>query len=104
MRPIFCAAADDDTGATDLAGMLSGNGLRTVVVVEGPVERWAEGYEAVIVGTGSRALTPAEAYSRTRQAVHDLGVLNPRVVAIKFCGASRLYCGRKYRPSFDAGF
>jgi 3-dehydrotetronate 4-kinase len=85
MRPLFCAAADDDTGATDLAGMLSGNGLRTVIVVEGPVERWAEGYDAVIVGTGSRALSTSEAYSRTRQAVHDLRALNPRVVAIKYC-------------------
>lgn len=54
--PIFCAAADDDTGATDLAGMLSGEGLRTVLVVDGDPERWSGGYDAVILGTGSRAL------------------------------------------------
>ncbi|MGH9511137.1 MAG: four-carbon acid sugar kinase family protein [Terriglobales bacterium] len=85
MKPIFCAVADDHTGATDLAGMLSGEGLRTVVVLEGPIERWAEGFEAVIVGTGSRALCADEAYSRTRQAVHDLHALEPRVIAIKYC-------------------
>jgi DNA-nicking Smr family endonuclease len=33
--PVFCAVADDDTGATDLAGMLSEEGLRTVLVITG---------------------------------------------------------------------
>ena len=102
MKPVFCAVADDDTGATDLGGMLSGEGLRTVVVVEGPVECWAAGYEAVIVGTGSRALRPAEAYSRTRQAVHDLLTLNPRVVAIKYCSTFDSTADGNIGPSLDA--
>ena len=102
MKPIFCAAADDDTGATDLAGMLSGNGLRTVIVVEGSVERWSVGYEAVIVGTGSRALSPSEAYSRTRQAVHDLRALGPRVIAIKYCSTFDSTAEGNIGPSLDA--
>jgi uncharacterized protein YgbK (DUF1537 family) len=102
MKPIFCAAADDDTGATDLGGMLSGHGLRTVVVIEGPVERWAEGYEAVIAGTGSRALSPAEAYSRTRQAVRDLCALGPRVTAIKYCSTFDSTAEGNIGPSLDA--
>lgn len=85
MRPVFCSAADDDTGATDLAGMLADEGLRTVLVIEPPIERWAEGYDAVIFGTGSRALTPQEAYDRTREAVRALAALSPRVIEIKYC-------------------
>lgn len=84
-RPVFCAAADDDTGATDLAGMLSGEGLRTVLVVDGDPARWSEGYDAVILGTGSRALPPSEAYARTREAVRMLRSLSPRVIQIKYC-------------------
>jgi uncharacterized protein YgbK (DUF1537 family) len=102
MNPVFCAAADDDTGATDLAGMLSGEGLRTVLVIEGPVERWVEGYEAVIIGTGSRALSPAEAYSRTRQAVHDLRALGPRVIEIKYCSTFDSTEEGNIGPSLDA--
>lgn len=83
--PLFCAAADDDTGASDLAGMLSGEGLRTVLVIDGDPARWSEGYDAVVLGTGSRALPPAEAYSRTRDAVQRLRALSPRVVAVKYC-------------------
>src|SRR5262245_49822020 len=85
MNPVFCAAADDDTGATDLAGMLSGEGLRTVLVIEGPLHRWAEGYDAVIFGTGTRALPPHQAYCRTRDAVRDLAALGPRVIEMKYC-------------------
>lgn len=83
--PVFCAAADDDTGATDLAGMLSEGGLRTVLVVDGDPERWADGYDAVILGTGSRALPLADAYARTREAVRKLKALRPRVIEIKYC-------------------
>ena len=102
MKPVFCAAADDDTGATDLAGMLSGEGLRTVLVIEGPIERWADGYEAVIVGTGSRALSPAEAYSRTREAIHGLRALDPRVIAIKYCSTFDSTAKGNIGPSLDA--
>jgi uncharacterized protein YgbK (DUF1537 family) len=102
VKPIFGAAADDDTGATDLAGMLSGQGLRTVVVIEGPVERWAEGYDAVIAGTGSRALTPVEAYSRTRQAVRELRALGARVIATKYCSTFDSTAEGNIGPSLDA--
>ncbi len=83
--PVFCAAADDDTGATDLAGMLSEGGLRTVLVVDGDPERWSGGYDAVILGTGSRALPPADAHAQTREAVKKLRALRPRVIEIKYC-------------------
>ncbi len=100
--PIFCAAADDDTGATDLAGMLSGEGLRTVLVVDGEPARWSEGYDAVILGTGSRALPPAEAYARTREAVRKLRALGPRVIEIKYCSTFDSTPEGNIGPSLDA--
>jgi uncharacterized protein YgbK (DUF1537 family) len=82
--------------------MLSGHGLRTVVVIEGPVERWAEGYDAVIAGTGSRALAPAEAYGRTRLAVRELRALGVRVIAIKYCSTFDSTAEGNIGPSLDA--
>ena len=35
-RLIFAAVADDDTGASDLAGMLAGQGVRTLLVLDLP--------------------------------------------------------------------
>jgi uncharacterized protein YgbK (DUF1537 family) len=100
--PIFCAAADDDTGATDLAGMLSGGGLRTVLVVDGDPERWSGGYDAVILGTGSRALPPADAYVQTREAVKKLKALRPRVIEIKYCSTFDSAPDGNIGPSLDA--
>jgi uncharacterized protein YgbK (DUF1537 family) len=100
--PVFCAAADDDTGATDLAGMLSGEGLRTVLVVDGDPARWSEGYDAVILGTGSRALPPSEAYARTREAVQKLRCLRPHVIEIKYCSTFDSTPEGNIGPSLDA--
>jgi uncharacterized protein YgbK (DUF1537 family) len=102
VKPIFCAAADDDTGATDLAGMLAGEGLRTVLVIEGPAEQWARGYDAVILGTGARALSASEAYSRTRAAVRELAALGPRVIEIKYCSTFDSTAEGNVGPSLDA--
>ncbi len=100
--PVFGAVADDDTGATDLAGMLSEEGLRTVLVVDGDPERWSTGYDAVILGTGSRALPAAEAYSRTRDAVRKLCALAPRVIEIKYCSTFDSTAEGNIGPSLDA--
>ena len=101
-RPVFCAVADDDTGATDLAGMLSEEGLRTVLVVDGDPERWSAGYDAVILGTGSRALPAKEAYSRTREATRKLHALVPRVLEIKYCSTFDSTAEGNIGPSLDA--
>jgi len=82
---IFTAVADDDTGATDLAGMLADNGVRTVLVLDDDPQRWAEGFDALVLGAGTRALPPAEAYSRTAAAVQKLWAIHPRVLEIKYC-------------------
>ena len=101
-RPVFCAVADDDTGATDLAGMLSEEGLRTVLVVDGDPERWSAGYDAVVLGAGSRALPAREAYSRTREAARKLRALVPRVIEIKYCSTFDSTTEGNIGPSLDA--
>ena len=101
-RPMFCAVADDDTGATDLAGMLSEEGLRTVLVVDGDPERWSADCDAVILGIGSRALPAKEAYSRTREATRKLRALAPRVIEIKYCSTFDSTAEGNIGPSLDA--
>ena len=105
-RPVFCAVADDDTGATDLAGMLAEQGLRTVLVIDLPTdgrfEPWAEHHDAVIAGAGTRALGAREAYDRTRAAVRGLRALDPRVIGIKYCSTFDSSTEGNIGPSLDA--
>ena len=85
----FAAVADDDTGATDLAGMLAERGMRAVLLLDQPsgeeFECWTKHADAVVIGTASRSINPAEAYRRTRDAVRLLQSKHPEVLAIKYC-------------------
>lgn len=89
MRPVFAAVADDDTGATDLAGMLADQGVRTVLVIDPPrpaeLEAWGEGAEAVVIGVATRSVEPRLAYEQNRGAVRLLRRLDPLVYQIKYC-------------------
>ncbi|MGC8792741.1 MAG: four-carbon acid sugar kinase family protein [Bryobacteraceae bacterium] len=89
MALVFAAVADDDTGATDLAGMLADHGVRTVLVIDVPapadLERWAAGADAVVVGVSTRSVQPRVAYERTRTAIRLLSGFDPRVYQIKYC-------------------
>ncbi len=89
MRPVFAAVADDDTGATDLAGMLADQGVRTVLVIDVPtladLEVWSEDADAVIIGVATRSVEPRLAYEHNRAAVSLLARLNPLVYQIKYC-------------------
>ncbi len=104
--PIFTAVADDDTGATDLAGMLADHGLRTVLVIDIPgsdaLARWSREADAVIIGAGTRALSPVEAYHRTRAAVRLAASLRPRVIEIKYCSTFDSTPEGNIGPSLDA--
>lgn len=86
---VFAAVADDDTGASDLAGMLAGQKLRTLLVIDVPtVEqflKWSENFHAVVMALGTRNRTPAEARERTRTAIRILETRRPRVFQIKYC-------------------
>jgi len=89
MPIIFAAVADDDTGATDLAGMLTSHGLRSVLLIGEPSEKdldvWTRDCDAVVLGTASRSIAPVDAYQVTRRAVRLLKSLHPRVMQIKYC-------------------
>jgi 3-dehydrotetronate 4-kinase len=103
---IFAAVADDDTGATDLAGMLADQGLRTVLLIDLPApadyERWTAAHDAVIAGVGTRAIAPREAYERTRAAVRLLRAGRPAALAIKYCSTFDSTREGNIGPSIDA--
>lgn len=86
---VFGAVADDDTGASDLAGMLAEQGLRTLLVIDLPsVEEfltWSDGYDAVVMAEGTRNLTSAQARERTQAAIKMLDLRRPRTLQIKYC-------------------
>lgn len=88
-RLLFAAVADDDTGASDLAGMLAGEGLHTLLVLDLPAAvqfaEWTRGYQAVVMAEGTRNLAPAIAYERTRAAIRLLQTRRPRLFQIKYC-------------------
>ncbi|HVF68214.1 MAG TPA: 3-oxo-tetronate kinase [Pyrinomonadaceae bacterium] len=88
-RLLFAAVADDDTGASDLAGMLAGQGLRTLLVIDLPeqsrLDEWSAGHHAVVMAEGTRNLTTAEARGRTRAAIRLLKHRDPRAFQIKYC-------------------
>lgn len=88
-RLLFAAVADDDTGASDLAGMLAGQSLRTLLVIDLPeqkqLDEWSAGHHAVVMAEGTRNLTPSEARDRTREAIRLLKPREPRAFQIKYC-------------------
>src|SRR5215216_8012294 len=86
---VFGAIADDDTGASDLAGMLAEQGVRTLLVLDLPNSdqfmEWSQGYEAVVMAERTRNIAPGAAAQRTREALQLLAKRQPRVVQIKYC-------------------
>jgi len=88
-RLVFAAIADDDTGASDLAGMLAEQALRTLLIIDLPtIEQfleWSNGYQAVVMAEGTRNLAPFLAVERTRAALRILESRSPRVLQIKYC-------------------
>ncbi|MBK5290211.1 MAG: four-carbon acid sugar kinase family protein [Acidobacteriia bacterium] len=107
-RLLFAAVADDDTGATDLAGMLAEQGLRVILLVDIPtgaqLAAWAAGHEAVILATATRAIPPQEAYRRTREALLLLKTLRPRTIEFKYCSTFDSTPQGNIGPSIDAAF
>ena len=86
---IFGAVADDDTGASDLAGMLTDCGVRTLLVIDVPdasaMAEAAPGYQAVVIAVGTRSVAVEQAGLRTREALHALRPLRPRRLYLKYC-------------------
>ncbi|HEX8774159.1 MAG TPA: 3-oxo-tetronate kinase [Pyrinomonadaceae bacterium] len=105
-RLVFAAIADDDTGASDLAGMLAEQRLRTLLVIALPtVEQfleWSEGYQAVVMAEGTRNLPPQVARERTLEALRILEARRPRVFQIKYCSTFDSTPEGNIGPTIDA--
>ena len=105
-RLVFAAIADDDTGASDLAGMLAEQGLPTLLVIDLPpadqLAEWSRGYAAIVIAEGARNLPPDVARERTREAIRLLQRLRPRVLAIKYCSTFDSTAEGNIGPSIDA--
>ncbi len=105
-RLLFAAVADDDTGASDLAGMLAGRGVRTLLVIDLPPEEqllgWSRGYQAVVMAEGTRNVAPSAAYERTRAAVRALRERRPRLFQVKYCSTFDSTPEGNIGPSIDA--
>ena len=68
--------ADDNTGATDAAGMLTERGLRTLLVLDAdaalsPAE--LAGFDALVVGTQNRSIAPEAAAEAHAAPSHGCG-------------------------------
>jgi hypothetical protein len=72
---ILGCVADDDSGGTDEGGMLTARNVRTVLFIDLPSEdvlrRYAKGFEAVIITTGTRSAAPRDAYRKTASTPTD---------------------------------
>jgi len=105
-RLLFAAVADDDTGASDLAGMLAGQSLRTLLVIDLPEQRqldeWSRGHHAVVMAEGTRNLAPSEARERTRAAIRLLEHREPRAFQIKYCSTFDSTPEGNIGPTIDA--
>lgn len=103
---IYGAIADDDTGASDLAGMLADQGLRTLLVIDLPAphefQSWTRGYNAVVMAEGTRNLSRDEARDRTRKAIRLLQIRQPLQFQIKYCSTFDSTSEGNIGPSIDA--
>jgi uncharacterized protein YgbK (DUF1537 family) len=78
--------ADDLTGATDLALMLTRAGMRTVQVMEVPkATAPLAGYDAVVVALKTRTVPAAEAVERSLASAEALLALGARQLFFKYC-------------------
>ncbi len=81
---ILGVIADDFTGATDVAGMLVGAGMRTVQVIGVPQGPMPEA-DAVVVALKSRTCPPAEAVAQSLEALRALQAAGARQIYFKYC-------------------
>lgn len=105
-RLVFAAIADDDTGASDLAGMLAERGVRTLLVIDLPepdrLNGWLRGFEAAVVAVATRNIEADDARKRTAEAIRRLRPLAPRMFAIKYCSTFDSTERGNIGPAIDA--
>jgi uncharacterized protein YgbK (DUF1537 family) len=103
---LFAAIADDDTGASDLAGMLKEQDVETLLVIDLPNEAqlldWSRGYQAVVLAVGTRSVAPELARQRTRAAIALLQIRQPQQFFIKYCSTFDSTPAGNIGPAIDA--
>jgi len=82
--------ADDLTGASDLAGELVANGMRTMQIIDVPSGPAPDGVDALVIGLKSRTIPAEDAVQRSLEALRWL----------RAAGAERIYF--KYCSTFDS--
>lgn len=100
------AIADDLTGATDLAIVLTAAGFRTAVVpgeaVSGVLPPAADGTDAVVVALKSRTAPPAEAVAGSLAALSALRAHGCDRILFKYCSTFDSTPGGNIGPVADA--
>lgn len=85
----FGIVADDDTGASDAAGMLTEKGVRTLLFLGAPdtktLHRLGARYDACAVATQSRSIDPKAAYRNIAEVVRLFRSAGLDKVQLKYC-------------------
>lgn len=97
--------ADDNTGATDAAGMLTERGLRTLLVLDAdatipPTD--LPGFDALVLGTQNRSIAPQAAAEATRLAIQRLAEWKADRLQIKYCSTFDSTPEGNIGPTLDA--
>jgi len=103
---LFAAVADDDTGASDLAGMFADQGVRVVLILDAEpgedLAPWIGGAHGVVFATAARALPRELAVARTLAAFDCAKALDPRLYLLKYCSTFDSTEEGNIGPTLDA--
>lgn len=85
MAPLLGCVADDSTGATDLASMLVGGGMRTLQTIGVPKAALPQEADAIVVALKSRSIAPDEAVAQSLAALEWLRAAGCQQFFFKYC-------------------
>jgi uncharacterized protein YgbK (DUF1537 family) len=95
--------ADDYTGASDAASMLTERGVRTLLCIGVPGKKeLPAGYEAIVIGLPTRSVHPRRAYREVFRAAKFLDKLHVRKIQVKYCSTFDSTKKGNIGPSLDA--
>ena len=103
----FGIVADDNTGASDAAGMLTEKGVRTALVLSSgrgqDSDSFLGDFDALVLGTQTRSVAPPLARERTAGAIERLRELGVQKVQLKYCSTFDSTPEGNIGCSLDAG-
>ena len=80
--------ADDNTGATDAAGMLTSCGASALLILDPKLveqKKAPEGYDVVVVSTRIRSVEPDQAYKTTKRVIEGFSNWGFDSIQLKYC-------------------